>query len=105
MRWHDTTYERSTDSHQTEFGADGASVCEAVLSCVAAANNRSPSDLPVLYHTIDPDVLSSVFCPQRAESQTYDVAVTFEYANTRVLVSGHPGYGIVQVIPSTQGGE
>lgn len=96
MAWTGPDHEIS-NTHQTTFDSVGTTVCEAVISCVATVNNQTPLEPPVLYQVIDSDALASIFSSRGTESRDSEVTVTFEYANTRVVVSGHAGHGIVTV--------
>lgn len=53
-----------------------------VYAAVAAADGRSPLDLPPLARTIDPDALDALLTPQAGAHE-----VTFEYAGYLVTAT------------------
>ena len=55
----------------------------AVVEAVAAATDRTPTGLPLLQNTLDPDALNALLTREAAS-----VTVSFQYAGTIVSVSG-----------------
>ena len=55
----------------------------AVVKAVAAATDRTPTGLPLLQNTLDPDALNTLLTREAAS-----VTVSFQYAGTIVTVSG-----------------
>ena len=55
----------------------------AVVEAVAAATDRTPTGLPLLQNTLDPDALNTLLTREAAS-----VTVSFQYAGTIVTVSG-----------------
>ena len=55
----------------------------AVVEAVAAATDRTPTGLPLLQNTLDPDALNALLTKEAAS-----VTVSFQYAGTIVSVSG-----------------
>ena len=55
----------------------------AVVEAVAAATDRTPTGLPLLQNTLDPDALNVLLTKEAAS-----VTVSFQYAGTIVSVSG-----------------
>ena len=55
----------------------------AVVEAVAAATDRTPTGLPLLQNTLDPDALNTLLTREAAS-----VTVSFQYAGTMVSVSG-----------------
>jgi len=62
------------------FSLDGRSPTETVLDSVADVTGTPATQLPRLYHTIDPDALNRVVGE--------GVEVSFEYFGTEVTVTG-----------------
>lgn len=55
----------------------------AVIKAVAAATDRTPTGLPLLQNTLDPDALNALLTREAASA-----TVSFQYAGTIVSVSG-----------------
>ncbi|WP_233563554.1 HalOD1 output domain-containing protein [Haloarcula sp. Atlit-7R] len=55
----------------------------AIVGAVAAATNRETTGLPPLQETIEADALNALF-----DGQSSSVAVSFQYADTDVSVTG-----------------
>lgn len=57
----------------------------ALVEAVAAATDRTATDLPPLHHNIDPDALDALL----AGEQSSTVSISFRYADTAVRVNGN----------------
>lgn len=69
----------------------GREVATEIVIALADRTGLDVDDLPPLYRAIDPDALNAVFADgARADA---DVAVTFEYAGHRVVVT-HEGFDL-----------
>lgn len=69
------------DSDSLEIGSK-PSASEAVIRSVADHTNTDPTDLPALYHTIDPDALDATV------QGTGVSRVVFAYADLEITVTG-----------------
>lgn len=56
-----------------------------IVEAVAAATGRTPTELPPLQQSIDPDALDSLI----TRGKSAGVAVSFEYADSVVVVEGN----------------
>ena len=54
----------------------------AVVEAVAAATDRTPTELPLLQNTLDPDALNALLT-----GETASVTVSFQYAGVTVSAS------------------
>lgn len=69
----------------------------AVLERVAALENRSPTNLPPLYETVDPEALGSLL------ESTEDVSVCLEYDGYRIVIGPDPReVEVVEVVDRVQ---
>lgn len=62
-----------------------ADISLRIVDSIAAENGCDPTDLPVLYETIDPGALDALFRPS-GTSQRSIGQVSFRYAGYRVSV-------------------
>ena len=61
----------------------------AVVEAVAAATDRTPTELPLLQNTLDPDALNALLT-----GGTASVTISFQYAGVIVSASGD---GIIKI--------
>lgn len=59
-----------------------------VVSAVAEAKATDPTELPQLYDVIDPAALDAVFEPISPDRQRSSGAISFEFADLSVTVTG-----------------
>ncbi|RLM62838.1 hypothetical protein DVK05_15945 [Halorubrum sp. Atlit-8R] len=81
-----TDHPESTDPNSTTVRHDwrkSGLPSVAIVEAVAAATNRETTDLPPLQETIEADALDALF-----DGQSSSVAVSFQYADTDVSVTG-----------------
>lgn len=64
---------------------DANSATRAVIEAVAHERERDPTELPPLYHTIEPDALDGIISPA---GDPQDIQLTFNYAGCEVTVTG-----------------
>ncbi|MFD1647546.1 HalOD1 output domain-containing protein [Haloarchaeobius litoreus] len=81
-------YQRESDCFLYTVDHGRWSMCEAVVSSVAAATGRDPLGLPQLYDAIDPDALDALLSPAPDPGNDRSVSVSFEYADCRVSIEG-----------------
>lgn len=67
---------------------DPSELTAAIVETVAAQLGGDPTDLPALHDAVDPEAAAAVL------DTAADASVTFEYANTRVVVHAS---GVVSV--------
>lgn len=83
----DVEYHEPSRSFRTSFRDERRSALDAITSAVAAATDRDPLALPVLYTTIDPDALDELVNPVITDPSQPDVTVRFAYADCLVEVN------------------
>lgn len=64
-------------------GPQGYDLAFAVVDSVSAAENATPTELPPLYETIDPDALNALFAGRGATTGS----VVFQYHGYTVAVA------------------
>jgi hypothetical protein len=64
-------------------------LCSAVVDAVAAVTGESPTELPPLHGSVDPDALNTfVYGSDGGYRGGSDVTVSFEFSETLVTVGG-----------------
>lgn len=75
------------DHHRTFDPATGETPTEAVITTVAEATGRSPLEMEPLVGSVDPEALNAVLDGEGPDPTDSTVAVVFDYAGHRVLVT------------------
>ena len=60
----------------------------AVVSAVAAATDRSPSDIDALYNHIDPDALDTLLTPHHQHDSSVELQFNFNGATVTIRRDG-----------------
>ena len=76
-------YDPITDTFHARFDDSTDDVVLSVVEAVAVATNRSLTEVPPLYGSINPEALSMLVTSGRGRT----IATTFTYAECRVTVS------------------
>lgn len=66
-------------------------VVSDIVNAIAADRDADPLDLPPIYDSIDPDVVTAF-----VESADEDASLEFQYYDTAITVSGN---GVVETTP------
>lgn len=82
-----------------EPSAEATSVSEEVVSAVAAARGRDPTDLDPLFEAIDPDALDGLYERDGFGRAQSSVRVEFTYCGCEVVVDVDGAVSVSEVAP------
>lgn len=71
------------DTERPRSHQDASSATHAVVEAVAHERDRDPTELPPLYHTIEPDALDGIISPN---GDPHNIRLIFNYAGCEVTV-------------------